>query len=403
VDVPAWASAATNILAASGNVVLLFNQNALPGANPSDIRLLGPSTGGSVTLTTNGGVPLLLPGQRYYLAVTNATAASVNFTVEVDFNIITLTNRIPYTNSLAAFGQPTYYQYDVSTNAIATAFEILNPSGNVDLVARKGVPLPTLASFDYISSNPGTNDELILVLTNSAPVPLTPGRWYLGVFNSDVLTVNYTILAAESGPPQIIPLTNGVPFNYSSFPGLLQTNFFVFAITNTNSAALFELYNLSANADLNLDRAVLPYAPPFFQTSANPGTNSQQIVIRTNLLGTNINDNWFLSVPDLAPSNVTYTIRAVVATNGMLISGIPISVTETLPPNSTNGPILSWPSVLGESYEVLATTNLALPTSNWTVIATITNAPAPLTTFTSTNPVFSQPLLFYQIQQIPVP
>src|SRR5581483_2396305 len=409
VVVPPWASSATNLLYnVNGNPVnLLFNQNTEPTiANGIQLfpTINPPNGSGTFILNTNGSSPPLLPGETYYLGVQNPGPAAATFTIEVDFNIITLTNRIPYTNSLAALGQPTYYQYDVSSNAIAAVFEILNPSGNVDLAVRKGPPLPTLLSSDYSSSNPGTNNESIFVITNSTPVPLTPGRWYLGVFNNDVNTVNYAIRATEIGPPTIIPLTNGVPFNYTAAPGILPTNFFSFVINQTNSAALFELYKLSGNADLTLARGFIPFSPPYPFSSTNPGTNSEQIVIRTNILGTNINDTWFLGVPNAAASNITYTIRAVVATNGILVSGVPITLTETLPPlNSTNGPTLVWPSVSGESYEVLATTNLLVPVTNWTVLTIITNAPSPFTTFTDPTNTAGFPYLFYQVQQIPVP
>ncbi|HWY74666.1 MAG TPA: LamG-like jellyroll fold domain-containing protein, partial [Verrucomicrobiae bacterium] len=402
VDVPAWASVATNILAASGSVDLLFNQNVLPGTNASDILLLGPTLGGTAILRTNTGIPPLLPAQRYYLAVTNLTASTVNFTIEVDFNITTLTNGVALTNTLGTGGLPRYYQYDVSTNGVAALFELFDLNGNADLVVSRGPPLPDLATHDYISDNLGTNNEDILVVTNSKPVPLAAGRWYLGVFNQDVNPVTYAIRATEFPPPAIITLTNGIPFLYHAAPGLVPTNFFRFVINQTNAAALFELYSLSGNVDLELQRGSLPYAQPFFAGSFNPGTNSEQIVIRTNLLGTNINDNWFLAVPDQDPTNVNYTIRAVVSTNGLLISGIPIKLTLFQTSyGETNVLTLNWPSVLGETYEVESSTNLV----NWSVVTTITNSPGPLSTyaFPSNITINSAPWMFFRVIQLPSP
>ena len=69
-----------------------------------------------------------------------------------------------------------YYRFVVSSNSARAQFEINGPSADVTLVARKGLPLPDLASFDYISANPSTNDELIVVFTNSTPVALLRGR-----------------------------------------------------------------------------------------------------------------------------------------------------------------------------------------------------------------------------------
>jgi hypothetical protein len=403
VDVPGWARFATNLLfnVNGGPVNLLFNQSILPtGTGTGDYTLFTTATANTALLATNGPAPLLQPGTRYYLGVQNTGVAPVSFSIEVDFDITTLTNAIPLTNTLAAAFLPRYYQYDVSTNAIAAAFEILNPNGNVDLLARKGAPLPDDVNFDYVSAAPGSSDEAIVVITNSVPVPLTPGRWYLGVFNRDVNPVTYTIRATETGPPTIITLTNGVPFDFSVGRSVLQTNFFRFVVDQTNAAALFELYRLSGNADLTLQRGSLPFAPPYFDGSFRPGTNTEQIVVRTNLIGTNINAEWFLGVPNQDVGTVTYTIRAVVSTNGMLTSGIPITEGLTLPPaGSTNGPTLTWPAVAGESYEIWISTDLV----NWTLLTTLTNAPSWTATFTDPDPIAGFPYRFYRIVQVPVP
>src|SRR5581483_758760 len=338
----------------------------------------------------------------YYLGITNLTSSTVNFTIEVSFDITTLTNGLALTNTLGTGNVPRYYQYDVSSNGVAALFELFNLNGNVDLVVSRGPPLPDLVTHAYISDNPGTNNEALLVVTNSTPVALDAGRWYLGVFNQDINPVTYAVRATEFPPPTIITLTNGIPFQYHSASGLVPTNFFRFVVDHTNSAALFELYSLSGNADLNLQRASLPYAPPYFGASFYPGTNTEQIVIRTNLLGTNINDQWFLAVPDQDPTNVTYTIRAVVSTNGLLISGIPINLSLTQQSfGTTNVLTLNWPSVLGESYEVESSTNLV----NWTVVTTITNAPGPtaIYPFPSDITVNSAPWMFFRVLQIPSP
>ena len=78
-----------------------------------------------------------------------------------------------------------YFAFNVSSNAYEATFQLLNLSGNADLVVRKGPPLPTLFSDDYGSFNATNADENIYVLTNSSPVPLSAGVWYLGVLNRD--------------------------------------------------------------------------------------------------------------------------------------------------------------------------------------------------------------------------
>jgi hypothetical protein len=384
------------LITASAPVNVLFNQNQLPGTNAADVMLMTGVTGPNVvTLDTTTSTPPLLPGQRYYLGVQNTGATPATFTIEVDFDITTLTNKIPLTNTLAAAGVPRYYQYDVSTNAHAVVFEILNPSGDVNLVARKGPPLPDEFSFDYISANPGTINESIVVTTNSLPVPLTtPSRWYLGVFNHAAGPVTYAIRATEFGPPNIIVLTNDQRFTTNFPPGPSLDTFFEFDITQSNESALFELYNLNGNVDLNLQRGSLPYIPPYFASSANPGSNGEQIVIRTNLLGTNINASWFMSVPNNDTTNVTFTIHAVVATNGMLISAVPPDpvVIPGFPPT------FSWPAVDGETYVVQRATSLFPPPVVWTPISTNV---AFGTTITFTDPSPPPPPVYYRIVQVP--
>jgi len=68
--------------------------------------------------------------------------------------VITLTNLVPYfaTNS-AATNLWDYYRYNVSTNAFGVQFEVLNPSGDVTLLARYGLPLPTMGNYNSISTN----------------------------------------------------------------------------------------------------------------------------------------------------------------------------------------------------------------------------------------------------------
>jgi hypothetical protein len=320
----------------------------------------------------------------------------------VDYNIITLTNMVPVSNTLAATTVPAYYQYDVSSNAIAVSFLLYNLSGNVNLVARKGFPLPDTnsgADYYYISQNPGTIDETITISSNSTPVALSPGRWYLGVFNADVNPVNYTIEAVEL-TPTVIVLTNDERFttNFTSLQS--QETFFQFVITNAPAGALFELFGMNGDADLTLDNNTLPFAPPFFAVSANPGTNDEQIVIRTNQLGT-ISGTWYLGAPNETASNVTFTIHAVVTdTNGLLVSAVPIVPVVVIPGGPGTGPTLTWPSVSGECYEVDSSTDLV----NWTPLPNMpVTAFGITTTVTDPNPITGTPARFYRIIQVVCP
>ena len=235
--------------------------------------------------------------------------------------------------------------------------------------------------------------------SNSAPVPLSAGSWYLGVFNHTANPVNYTVEALELGAPTIIPLTNDERFTTNFSPVQSLTTFFSFTTSNFPTAFLAELYQMNGNVDLALDLTNFPFAPPYFAESANAGTNGQQIVVRTNQsgLGTNLDGLWYLAVPNNTGSNVTFTIHAVEATNGILVSAVPITLGVVVPPSgSPTGPTLTWPSVNGETYEIDTSTDFI----TWTFLATI-QATGPTATYTDPNPITGVPFLFFRIKQIP--
>jgi hypothetical protein len=65
------------------------------------------------------------------------------------------------------------------------------------LVARKGWPPPNLVTNDYLSADPGTNDELIVVFDFTKPVSLSPGDWFLTAINISGSPAAYSITATE--------------------------------------------------------------------------------------------------------------------------------------------------------------------------------------------------------------
>ncbi|HZT21808.1 MAG TPA: LamG-like jellyroll fold domain-containing protein [Verrucomicrobiae bacterium] len=335
VPVPTWAHDATNILVSSTQPVdLLFNPSNPPtGSNPGDMVLLANSTAGvgSPVLSDNPpSTPPLVPGSTYYLGVRNNGTKVASVRVEVDFDILALTNGAPYTAVLDTNDTVRYFSCQVGSNAYEATFQLLGiTNGNADLVLRKGTPLPTLTSSDYGSFNVNNLDENIYVLTNSAPVPLSPGTWYLGVFKRDAGPVGYSVLAKEldtnSPPimPVVIDLTNGVPFSGTMGPGADLTNFFRFhvtdsaagGVTNSVQGLRFELYNQDGNGDLTVQTNALPLAPPFWQSSQNPGRGEELILVFTNSALTNLAADWYLGVPNHETRLLHYTIVASVETN----------------------------------------------------------------------------------------
>jgi subtilisin family serine protease/subtilisin-like proprotein convertase family protein len=431
VEVPRSATAATNrvwspdsALGGSGDLVLLFNQEGLPtGFEPGDVVVnnrgagVGFGTWEELTLATNSLPPILRPGQRYYLGVANANPGETNtFFITAEFdrtdtNLVTvlqLTNNIPYTTTISTTNGLDYYQFRVSSNASQTTYTLTPLTGNVDLVVRRALPIvdplpvPTVGRYDYISTNGGLADDQIVVTPASDPVPLQPGLWYLGVFNRETNAVTYTILASEilstnATPTNIVRLLDGVPMPFTLAAGSLPTNFFLFSITNADPKVLFEVYDLDADAGLQAAQGQFPYqaATPF--GDAGSTTKPAQIVIRTNTGSpANLNGDWYLGVTGALAADLHFTIRAVVATNGILVSGVPMQPTLGAAP--AGGFQIGWNSVPGERYELDRATNLVSPI-NWTLVQIVT-ALSNTVAVVDTNPP-PAPMLFYRILQIP--
>jgi subtilisin-like proprotein convertase family protein len=199
VDVPSWASFTTNsLLGGSGPVLLLFNRYALPfGTNaPGDLTLLTNTSSGSAVL----GPGQIAPENSYFLTVQNTSSVPVTFVLQTDFETPALSDMVPREFAVPG-GQSRYFAFDVSPDALRASVMLTSLTANGDLVVQKGVPLPTLSSYDYASFNPETNSELILLVPESTPVPLSEGRWYVGVFNMDATNLTGTLLFNQLAPP----------------------------------------------------------------------------------------------------------------------------------------------------------------------------------------------------------
>ena len=354
VDVPSWAAAATNyLITASAPVQVWFNQAGIPtGTNvPPEVDLMGGAVSSGTNTIIVGGTPPLVPGQRYYVGVFNPGAVPVTFTYQVDFDIVTLTNSVPYTDVLPFGGTPRYFAYNVTTNASAVEYSLFNLSGNLNLVARRGA-LPTFFNNDFYSYNTGTNDESILVFTNGAPIALQPGRWFLGVYNAATTPVTFSIMASEftGAFPQIIELTNGIPYvnTNAALPGTSQ--FYHYRVTTNANRAQFEIfgatgdYTLVASKGLPLPGLALG---TFDYRSANSGTNDELIVIITNSVPVNLTSgDWFLSAVKISGGSASYSIMATEWPQ----TARPVQITSS----GVNGTdyCLTWTSVPGAHYFV---------------------------------------------------
>lgn len=401
VPVPQWATRATNFLqfaeqvhtTVARPVSVFFNSTNFPGL--ADLPLLGgPPYPDARTLFTNG-TPPLTNGQPYYLLLTNPNPVGVTFALEVAFDITTLNIcEMLVSNVVGPAGIPRYFQFDVPTNGFlpgvapqAVAFWLSGAQSNLTVVLSEHLPLPDLNHYDYISDQPSTNDEIVMLVTNSTPFPIQTNRWYAGVFNTTATNVSFNVQACWiTNYPVIIPLANGVPFTSAAPPGPPRWVFYDFLVTTPAAGVLFELYNLSGDADLVLQRDVPPTMAPYFDGSFFTGRADEQIVVRDNYtlpassVAPDLRGHWYLGVYNNEQASVGYTIRAVLPDgHSLLQSAKPpalISIVTLAPPH---GLLLSWNSVVGERYIVQYTPAIATPTI-WTNLGTVL-ATTPLSTF----------------------
>lgn len=422
VNVPLWAQYATNTLLPFSTlpVSVTINQTNFP-TPATDTPLIGPLPGGAFTGTsilstnTNSIVPLV-PGQTYYLALTNINPAPVTYSFEVDFDVMVLTNCTAVTNETGQAGVPHYFAYTVPslsplTNNAAT-FWLSGARSNLTLVVKRGLPLPDLVNHDYLSDLPNTNDQVIAIQPSTTPFPLTAGTWYIGVFSDTTTNVPFTFVACYcTNCPEVLELTNAIAQDFTLPPQVTNMLFWHFAISNiiatnivgtvtnviTSSppSALFEVYNLSGNADLVLQRFVLPLQSPYFAGSFRLGTTPEEIVVRTNANLPNLTGDWYLGVPNNETNAVFGTIRATVTdpATGLLLSGQPLTPT-VVPGSPADGPVLYWNAVEGEHYEISFSTNLSKP-------FVVLTSPVVATSPTMATPVPSAPFSFFKVRQIP--
>jgi len=370
--VPVWARFATNTLISSTLPVdVFFTTNSLPTTN-GPIALSGTS-GVRVLSSTNGTLtlPQIVPGGRYYIGVRNpcdsATNAIISFKVE--FDIRALQNGVPVTSTNTDSTVPQYFFFDVSTNATAAMFRLTNMSGNFDLVARRGGPLPTLGNNQYGSFNPGTVDEQIVIFTNSTPFALTPGRWYLGVFNRSFASNVFTIVASEftNNLAGIVTLTNGIP--YLDTVGAGSEEYYRYVVSNTAARVQFEVNGPDGDVALVVNRGFpLPSLGDFDYLSDNPFLNDELIIVTTNSSPVVLAPGeWFLTVVNMSGLSASYSVKATEWT----VTGQPIVLTNIVygaPMGGNPGQFCAtWNSLPGVPYHVQGTTDLA--STNWVAIS----------------------------------
>jgi subtilisin-like proprotein convertase family protein len=341
VAVPFWALFASNqLLSASTPVTVWFNPTQPPtGGGPGDIPILSGSTG-TFTLAT-GGAPPLVPGQTYYLGVQNTSGGCSEVGLQVNFNVTPLTLNLPSNGSAQSSNSvPQYFSYEVTSNETWVQFLLTNytPGCEVDIYASKGLPFPSPENYDYVSAFPGTNQDIV-IFTNSTPVALSAGTWYLGAFSHCPGPNNYTVTVTDSTNPvpNIIQLYLNSPYANTNTGA---PDYYRYTVTPNETGVEFRLLGLSGDVNLIARRGFPPPSlvppPGFDYGSFNPGTNDEEIFVLTNStpfpLGAG---DWYLTVinTNVPPGTISYT--ALVTDTTSPIGNI-ITLTNAIPYGNTN-------------------------------------------------------------------
>ncbi len=307
--------------------------------------------------------------------------------------IITLTNAVAYANT--NFGGSDYYKITVTnsvsgSNAIAALFSVTNATGPVVLVARYGLPLPSLSSYDYISTNSWLTSENIFVTTNSTPVALANGDWYLAVVNVAGSNVTYSVKATiyySLVPPVFIFPTNNMATNIvETFPFSMTC---VAVDSNTPPLPLtFTLLNQPTNVfgatnvmTIDPTTGVLNWTP---NEAQGPSTNVIQISVSNgsftvtnsftiNVLESNTPPFWLPGVPAqtnyvIAVSNLLTVMNTATDTD---IPINPLTYTLAVSPSATNAVIdtntgiITWTPTLAQAGTNYVFTTIVTDTNQW--------------------------------------
>jgi subtilisin-like proprotein convertase family protein len=441
VAVPLEVQGANNWLAsltAGSGLELLYSPFGLPRGDGTDpVAIPEGATPLALDALTPQGAALPF-GRNYFLAVRNFDVSETNsFTIRAEFDIpvTPLVNGIDSralpiarnTNSLAAqkdnsllsvpFMQ--YWYFDVTTNAHSAKFEVvtnhapLNPDlfRNLNIVVKRALPVvdlfPTPFNYDYqaTEANPSIHD-LIFVNSNSMPVKLGAGRWYLGVYNFETNRILYRVRATESDQALFTytNLTDGVSMPFTLEDRGQLTNFFRFVVDQTNAAVLFEICEMDGDVDLLVRRSDLPspdlYDFSFLVRNTPPNLGGEPVAIRTNLFIPHLNaTNWWLGLIMREDGPLSGTVRATTFTNLNPLVGCVFGATATIPPLPPSGvPALSltWNAVPGTRYQPEVSVNL----NTWTSLGPVVTPRTSFGTVTDTN-LNSGSLRFYRIRAVP--
>ncbi|MBM3847457.1 MAG: hypothetical protein FJ405_14390 [Verrucomicrobia bacterium] len=387
------------------------------------------------------------PGSKFFLAVqTDFSPDPHDLVIRVDFELpmTRLINGVPFvpafgvnqagvnnffqmtpallnqTNILYPGTNIHWYKYTVAPSPTlhSVVFRLHSTNSELQMVARRSLPevayLPTPTLFDYHSINYDLTNDVIIVTSNSFPVPITAIPWVIGVYNAGTNSAAYHLTGTRwtNRPPVAIPLpaftintnwiniTNEVGFSID--PGESLNTFYRFQSDSTNRTVLFELLSLTGDADLRVRRNDLPSPSLFDLSDFQIGTNSEHVAVNTNVFLPTFGapTNWYLNVLNASSTTVTGILRVATASGtNIIVSGLPLEL-EPVGISASDGLIITWRSIPGQVYEVRTSSNALGPFN--TLAATVL-ATSSISQWTDPNPPIPPQTRFYKVFQIGPP
>jgi subtilisin-like proprotein convertase family protein len=296
-----------------------------------------------------------------------------------------ITNSTPVTNVVVA-GTFTPLIVNVPANAIAASNLLVSATGPLNVWFNQTTLPTTSTNAGNVLMLSNVTSGSFLLTSGSVP-PLVPGAsYYLGLQNTGtnnvafVFEVNFAYAAVTSNPPTISSITLT---NLGTTNGILLT---WFAPTNDRFQVQWTT-SLSPASWTTIPGVILTNLASFTPTN---GVGEFQYFDNGSMTG--------------GFGSVKFYRLVAYAPGATIPPDLMISSVLALP----GGLQIQWHGSTNYIYDVLWTTNLALPTATWTVISNLT-IPVPLAyangvfTYTATNAVTagSAPAEFFQVQLWP--
>lgn len=282
---------------------------------------------------------------------TNGPAQVVSWNLNFSYapsNAVAIPLAASLNNTFVLLAQPNYFNVSVP-GAATSVTNYISATAPVQVTFNaSGAPLPGAVGNQVLFS--GTSGSFVISTNTLAGATLVPGRkYYLSVEPLGAATnvsvdirVDFDRTVAE---PVVTALANATPVD-SFIPRTTALSHYRFEVPADAAGALFELLNLTGNAQLYVRRSngvdSLPTTAAFDYRSANLGTLSEQVFLVTNSASAAAlaPGTWFLSVENADNGPVSFTIRATTTTGSpyqlVTVADGQVSSAVTSPGNAPN-------------------------------------------------------------------